>query len=93
MRKYKNEQTVRLSVFTLWGTEPKTSQRHGDMHASQQDQPPGIWKNASVSLWLVKYILLGFFLFCFNGFWSGTEVGFTQLHDLNRIFKLKKINK
>lgn len=61
MRKYKNEQTVRLSVFTLWGTEPKTSQRHGDMHASQQDQPPGIWKNASVSLWLVKYILLGFF--------------------------------
>ena len=63
MRRYKNEQTVKLSVFTLWGTESKTSQRHGDKHASQQDQPPGTWKDASISLWLVRYILLG--VFCF----------------------------
>lgn len=47
---YKNEQTVRLSVFTLWGTEPKTWQRHGDVHASQQERPAGTWRDASVSL-------------------------------------------
>lgn len=36
------------------------------MHARQQEQPPGTWKDATIFLGLVKKILLGFFCFvCF----------------------------